>query len=75
MADPKKESHKKRKRKRNDPVPGTSTPTPASSNNAVVTEEKTKKPKKMAGRSPAQVCRQINELKLGNDKIIGPSSW
>ena len=50
-------------------MPGTSTPTPASSNNAVVTEEKTKKPKKMAGRSPAQVCRQINELKLDN-KVV-----
>jgi hypothetical protein len=50
-----------------DPKPGTTTPAPDTSENAVIsTAKEGKKPTKMGGKSPSQVCNEINELKLGN---------
>ncbi len=66
MTDPKPASHKRKKRKRHDPPSDTTTPAPAATTTALVTAEKAKKPKKMGGKSPSQVCKEINELKLGN---------
>jgi hypothetical protein len=52
---------------------------PGTSKNAVVTEEKSKKPKEMAGKSPAQVCAEIAAInrgkalvKLGDDQAVLP---
>jgi hypothetical protein len=51
MTDLKLPSHKRKKGKRHDPKPGTTTPAPDTSENAVITAKKAKKPKKMGGKS------------------------
>jgi hypothetical protein len=60
MADSNKLSHKKKKQKHHEqPMPSLPTPAPARSKNAVVTEGRSKKASKLAGKSLAQVCAKM----------------